>query len=136
VVLSKDGVAQIYALSVEGGEPQRLSFSNAIDTEPSFSPDGRTLLFTSDRGGTPQIYRMPAAGGNAERVTFEGTYNVTPRYSPDGKSFAFIQRSQGRYGLAIMDLAARQAQILTDGQLDGSPTFAPNGRLVMYASIV
>jgi TolB protein len=136
VVLSKDGVAQIYTLRAEGGEPDRLTFSNAIDTEPSFSPDGKWLLFTSDRGGSPQIYRMPAGGGNAERVTFEGSYNVTPRYSPDGKSFAFIQRSQGRYSLAVMDLGARQIQILTDGQLDGSPTFAPNGRLVMYASIV
>jgi TolB protein len=136
LVLSKDGVAQIYSLAAGGGEPRRLTYSDAIDTEPSFSPDGRTLLFTSDRGGSPQIYRMPAAGGNAERVTFEGTYNVTPRFSPDGKSFAFIQRSQGRYSLAIMDLAARQSQVLTDGQLDGSPTFAPNGRLVMYASIV
>jgi TolB protein len=136
VVLSKDGVAQIYMLRAEGGEPDRLTFSNAIDTEPSFSPDGKWLLFTSDRGGSPQIYRMPLAGGNAERMTFEGSYNVTPRYSPDGKSFAFIQRSQGRYSLALMDLAARQIQILTDGQLDGSPTFAPNGRLVMYASIV
>jgi len=136
LVLSKDGVAQIYTLSAEGGEPHRLTFSDAIDTEPSFSPDGRTLLFTSDRGGSPQIYRMPASGGNAERVTFEGSYNVTPRYSPDGKSFVFIQRSQGRYSLTIMDLAARQMQVLTDGELDGSPTFAPNGRLVMYASIV
>jgi TolB protein len=79
---------------------------------------------------------MPAAGGNAERVTFEGTYNVTPRYSPDGKSFAFIQRSAGKYSLAVMDLAARQVQILTEGQFDGSPTFAPNGRLILYASIV
>ncbi|HEU5282847.1 MAG TPA: Tol-Pal system beta propeller repeat protein TolB [Burkholderiales bacterium] len=136
VVLSKDGVAQIYTLRAEGGEPDRLTFSNAIDTEPSFSPDGKSLLFTSDRGGSPQIYRMPVAGGNAERVTFEGSYNVTPRYSPDGKSFAFIQRSQGRYSLSVMDLATRQTQILTDGQLDGSPTFAPNGRLVLYASIV
>ena len=136
LVLSKDGVAQIYSLHADGGEPDRLTFSNAIDTEPSFSPDGKWLLFTSDRGGTPQIYRMPAAGGNAERITFEGSYNVTPRYSPDGKSFVFIQRGQGRYSLAVMELAARQTQILTDGQLDGSPTFAPNGRLVMYASIV
>ncbi len=136
IVLSKDGVSQIYRIGADGSGVERLTYSNAIDTEPSFSPDGRWLLFTSDRGGTPQIYRMPADGGNAERVTFEGTYNVTPRYSPDGKSFAFIQRSQGRYTLALMDLASRQIQLLTDGQLDGSPTFAPNGRLILYASIV
>jgi TolB protein len=115
---------------------RRLTNSNAIDTEPSFSPDGKWLLFTSDRGGSPQIYRMSAGGGNAERMTFEGSYNVTPRYSPDGKSFVLIQRSQGRYSLALMEFASRQVQVLTDGQLDASPTFAPNGRLVLYASIV
>jgi TolB protein len=79
---------------------------------------------------------MSTAGGNVERMTFEGSYNVTPRYSPDGKSFAFIQRAQGRYGLAIMDLSTRQVQVLTDTPLNGSPTFAPNGRLILYASIV
>jgi TolB protein len=94
------------------------------------------MLFTSDRGGGPQIYRMPAGGGNAERITFEGSYNVTPRFSPDGKSFAFIQRSAGKYALAIMDLGTRHMQALTDGQLDSSPTFAPNGRMILYASIV
>jgi TolB protein len=136
IALSKDGVSQVYRINADGSGVERLTFSNGIDTEPSISPDGRWVLFTSDRGGSPQIYRMPAAGGNAERVTFEGTYNVTPRYSPDGKSFAFIQRSAGKYSLAVMDLAARQVQILTEGQFDGSPTFAPNGRLILYASIV
>jgi TolB protein len=136
VVLSKDGVAQIYSTAADGTDVRRLTNSNAIDTEPSFSPDGKWLLFTSDRGGSPQIYRMSAGGGNAERMTFEGSYNVTPRYSPDGKSFVLIQRSQGRYSLALMEFASRQVQVLTDGQLDASPTFAPNGRLVLYASIV
>jgi len=136
LALSKDGLPQIYRINADGSGVERVSFSNGIDTEPSFSPDARWLLFTSDRGGSPQIYRMPAGGGNAERMTFEGTYNVTPRYSPDGKSFAFIQRAAGKYSLAMMDLASRQVQILTDGQLDGSPAFAPNGRLIMYASIV
>jgi len=137
VVLSKDGVAQLYVIEADGKGLQRLSYSNAIDTEPSFSPDGKWVVFTSDRGGSPQIYRMPAAGGgSAERLTFEGGYNVTPRYSPDGKSFVFIQRHQGRYSLALMDMTARQMQGLTDGEFDSSPTFAPNGRLILYASIV
>jgi TolB protein len=136
IVLSKDGVSQIYMIEADGSTVTRLTNSNAIDTEPSFSPDGKTILFTSDRGGTPQIYRMTASGGDVERVTFEGGYNVSPRYSPDGKSFAFIQRAQGRYSLALMDLATRQTQILTDSSLDGSPAFAPNGRLILYASIV
>jgi TolB protein len=136
VALSKDGITQLYRLKVDGGDLQRLTVSNAIDTEPSYSPDGKSILFTSDRGGSPQIYRMPAQGGVTERMTYEGSYNVTPRYSPDGKSFAFIQRAQGRYSLALQELASRQTQVLTDGQLDGSPTFAPNGRMVLYASIV
>jgi TolB protein len=133
IALSKDGVSQIDA---DGNGLSRLTNSNAIDTEPSFSPDGKYILFTSDRGGSPQVYRMSASGNNVERMTFEGNYNVTPRYSPDGKSFAFIQRIQGRYSLALMDLATHQTQILSDSQLDGSPAFAPNGRLILYASIV
>lgn len=137
IVLSKDGVSQIYLIDADGGGGlTRLTNSNSIDTEPSFSPDGKYLLFTSDRGGSPQIYRMAANGSGVERMTFEGSYNVTPQYSPDSKSFAFIQRSQGRYGLAIMDIATRQTQILTDSSLDGSPAFAPNGRMILYASIV
>jgi TolB protein len=136
IALSKDGVSQIYMINADGSGVTRLTNSNAIDIEPSFAPDGKSILFTSDRGGSPQIYRMSTAGGGVERMTFEGSYNVTPRYSPDGKSFAFIQRAQGRYGLAIMDLSTRQVQVLTDTPLNGSPTFAPNGRLILYASIV
>jgi TolB protein len=136
LALSKDGVSQIYTISPDGSNLQRLTNSNSIDTEPSFSPDGKYILFTSDRGGSPQIYRMGAGGESVERMTFEGNYNVTPRYSPDGKSFAYIQRAQGRYSLALMDIASHQTQILTDSPLDGSPAFAPNGRLILYASIV
>jgi TolB protein len=136
LALSKDGVSQIYLINPDGTGLSRLTNSNSIDTEPSFSPDGKYLLFTSDRGGSPQVYRMGVNGDNVERMTFDGNYNVTPRYSPDGKSFAYIQRAQSRYSLAIMDLATHQAQILTDSPLDGSPAFAPNGRLILYASIV
>jgi TolB protein len=136
LALSKDGVSQIYMIDADGSDLTRLTNSNAIDTEPSFSPDGKYILFTSDRGGSPQIYRMSVTGNSVERMTFEGAYNVTPRYSPDGKSFAYIQRSQARYSLAMMDLATRQSVILSDSSLDGSPAFAPNGRLILYASIV
>lgn len=136
VVLSKDGISQIYLVNPDGGNLQRITYSGAIDTEPNFSSDGKWIIFTSDRGGTPQIYRMPASGGESERLTFEGTYNVTPRFSPDGKSFAFIQRGVGGgFNVAVEDVATRQVQVLTNSLLDESPTFAPNGKIILYATI-
>ena len=135
IVLTKDGTSNLYLIAVDGSGLVRLTSNQAIDTEPNFSPDGKTILFTSDRAGSPQIYRIRADGqGEAERLTYEGTYNVTPRYSPDGKSFIFIHRNEGHFNVAMQEIASRQMQILTAGGLDQSPTFAPNGKMILYAS--
>jgi len=136
VTLTKDGGSQLYSIPSDGGPATRLTQSGAIDTEANFSPDGQWIIFTSDRGGGPQIYRMPSSGGQAQRLTFEGSYNVSARHSPDGKSFTFIQRQGGRFSVAVQDFATRQMQLLTDGSIDESPSFAPNGRMVLYASDV
>jgi TolB protein len=136
VALTRDGNSQIYLIKPDGSDPRRLTRSFGIDTEPCFSPDGQWLYFTSDRGGSPQIYRMPSSGGEAQRITFEGGYNVSPRVSPDGKSLAYITRNSGRFQVALLDLGTRQSLILTDSDLDESPSFAPNGRQILLASII
>ena len=136
VVLSKEGGSQIFTVNADGSGVQRLTSSAGINTEPFFSPDGESVYFTSDRGGSPQIYRTSVNGGDAQRVTFDGSYNVSPRISPDGKTMAFISRRESGFRLAAMDLASKQVQILTDSNKDESPTFAPNGRMILIATVI
>lgn len=134
VTLSREGGSQLYAIGRDGGDPRRLTNSGAIDTEAAFAPDGKSLFFTSDRGGSPQIYRMPAAGGTAERITFSGSYNVSPALSPDGRSMVYIARDGGNFRTQLMDLSSGNTRSISDTNEDESPSFAPNGRLVLYAS--
>ncbi len=136
VALSREGGTQLYSINLGSLQSSRLTNTSGIDTEPAFSPDGQWLYFTSDRGGSPQIYRMPANGGSAQRVTFDGNYNVTARPSPDGRTLAFITRRDGGFRVATLDLATRQVTVLTDSQRDESPTFAPNGQMILYATIL
>lgn len=134
VTLSRDGGSQLYTIDANGGEPRRLMQSAGIDTEPVFSSDGRNIFFVSDRGGAPQIYRVSTSGGNAERVTFSGSYNISPTLSPDGKWLAYISRVSGAFKLHVMDLSTGTVNAITDSAADENPSFAPNGRLIVYAT--
>jgi TolB protein len=134
ITLSRDGGSQLFLINSKGGDPKRLTQSNGIDTEPVFSSDGSAIYFVSDRGGSPQIYRTPAMGGPVQRVTFTGNYNISPSLSPDGRWLAFISRVGAAYKLHVMDLISDKVVALTDTNADERPTFAPNGKLIMYST--
>jgi TolB protein len=134
VTLSRDGGSQLYTIPAGGGEPRRLTQSASIDTEPTYSADGSTIYFVSDRGGAPQIYKMGASGGAPTRVTFSGTYNISPSVSGDGRWLAYISRVGGAFKLHVMELATGNVSAITDTSADESPSFAPNSKLIVYAT--
>jgi TolB protein len=134
MVLTRDGDSQIYLANSNGSHLRRITYSDAIDTEPSFSPDGKTLIFTSDRGGSPQIYRVSIANHEVERLTFESGNAFSPRFHPDGNSFVFAHFSDGVFHIAVHDMESRQTQILTAGGWEKKPSFAPNGKMILFAT--
>ncbi|HEX7866743.1 MAG TPA: Tol-Pal system beta propeller repeat protein TolB [Variovorax sp.] len=134
VTLSRDGGSQLFSIPASGGEPRRLTQSSSIDTEPVYSADGGTIYFVSDRGGAPQIYKMSASGGSPTRVTFSGTYNISPSVSGDGRWLAYISRVGGAFKLHVMELATGNVSAITDTSADESPSFAPNSKLIVYAT--
>jgi TolB protein len=129
-----DGNLDIHVMDLATREVKRLTTNRAIDTEGSWSPDGRQVYFTSDRSGGPQVYRIGADGGTPERVTFEGSYNARPRLSPDGKKLATVYNDRGSFRIAVMELERQGMLVLSTGQQDESPSFAPNSDTLIYAT--
>ncbi len=134
MVLSKDGNPEIYVMDLLTKELTRITEHFAIDTEPNWTPDGRSLVFTSDRGGRPQIYRVDIDSRRVVRLTFRGDYNARPRLSTDGRFLVMVHQSEGVFHIAVQDMIDSTFLIVTETELDESPTIAPNGAMVMYAT--
>jgi TolB protein len=133
---TRDGNLDIYTLDLASQALTRITDDPGIDTEPQWSKDGKSLYFTSDRAGGPQIYRVGIQPGDKpRRLTFQNSYNARPRLSPDESQLAFVTQEEGAYRIATMDLRGRgDVQVLTKGHFDVSPSYAPNGAEIIYAT--
>ena len=135
LTLSRSGNPEIYIMDLASKGLQQLTEHWGIDTEPVWTPDGQRIVFTSDRGGKPQLYEVAVNGdGKPKRITRRGDYNARASMSPDGKRIAMVTGGGNDYRIAVMDRATGAMQTFSDGPLDESPSFAPNGSMVLYAS--
>lgn len=132
ISVSAGGASNIYLVDLGSGSARQLTRTSAIDTSPSFSPDGSRIVYESDQGGTQQLYIMAAGGGAAQRVSFsEGRY-ATPAWSPRGDLIAFTKMTGGRFHIGVMRPDGSGEKLLTASYLDQGPTWAPNGRVLMF----
>jgi TolB protein len=136
VLSTRDGNLDVYVKDLATQQLTRITDDPGIDTEPQWSKDGQSLYFTSDRAGGPQIYKVGIRPGDKpRRLTFQGGYNARPRLSPDESQLAFVTQEDGAYRIASMDLRGHgDVQVLTKGRFDVSPSYAPNGAVLIYAS--
>jgi TolB protein len=132
--LSKDGNPEIYILNLSTRRLQRVTNHRAIDTEPSWSPDGQNLIFTSDRAGSAQIYKTRINGGTPKRLTYQGSYNARASFSADGEKLTLLHRNKQGYKIAVLDLLTDDLTFLSQSGMEESPSFAPNGSMVVYAA--
>ena len=136
VLSTRDGNLDVYVMDLTTQLLSRITDDPGIDTEPQWSKDGQSLYFTSDRAGGPQIYKVGIKPGDKpRRLTFQGSYNAMPHLSPDESQMAFVTQEEGAYRIATMDLRGRgEVQVLTKGHQDISPSYAPNGAVLIYGT--